>query len=144
IFITDKAPLINLSEDKVNVLWIEYDNQSSTRGLNPALYAEALGQADFCICPLGWGGNWTHRVPESLLRGAIPVLEDEKRYNIGLEDMENCLTAKSGNWAKVIKKAYELDSEKVRNMRLNILSLRERYLLPKAAASRLRKSIGLK
>ncbi|MGB2705966.1 MAG: hypothetical protein WBC74_03845 [Candidatus Omnitrophota bacterium] len=143
IILTDVFPPVNMPVNKINVLWIEYDNQSQKRGLNPAIYAQALGKSDFCICPLGWGGNWTHRVPESLLRGTIPILEDEKRYNIGLKDMETCVVVKGGNWAEAIEKAYYIDYPRVKEMRLNVMKLRKRCLLPHAAALQLRKALRL-
>lgn len=143
VVITASFPPGSVNRNKTNVLWIEYDSRGPKRGLNPAIYAEALNHTDFCICPVGWGGNWTHRVPESLLRGTIPVLEDEKRYNIGLKDMENCIVVKNSDWPAALEKAGKLDFNVIHGMRSNISRLREECILPQAAALRLRKSMGL-
>lgn len=129
---------------KVNVLWYVYGDQGVKRGLAPIHYVSALDQTDFCICPLGWGGNWTHRVIEALLRGAIPILEDWDRYNIGLTDMESCVAVKNQDWVEAIEKAQQCSSEKLFEMRSNIHQIREKHLLPEVASDNLRKAMGLK
>lgn len=135
--------LSNINSNKTNVLWIEYDNEGPKRGLDPKTYAETLGRVDFSICPPGWGQNWTHRVVESLSRGAIPILEDEKIYNIDLTDMKNCIVVKDSNWAEAIDIACGFSVDEIRKIRSNIIELRDKYLLPEVAALRLRTAMQL-
>jgi hypothetical protein len=129
--------------DRINVLWLEYGDEGSRRGLKPPEYLSALHQTDFCICPLGWGGNWTHRVIEAIVCGAIPILEDAGRYNIGLVHLDNCIEVKDNNWQTAVEQAYRLDTEKIMAMRLRLKQLREQCLLPQKASCRLRESVGL-
>lgn len=131
------------TERSMNILWIEYGDQGSKRGLKPPEYIKALNETDFCISPLGWGGNWTHRVIEALVCGAIPILEDADRYNIGLTDMETCISVKNGNWEEAIERATKLEPKEVIAMRSRIEALRENYLLPEIAAHRFRESLNL-
>lgn len=133
----------HISNNKNNVLWIEYGDRDKVRGLSSPDYINALNQTDFCICPLGWGGNWTHRVIESLVRGAIPILEDGERYNIGLTDMKNCIVVKNNNWLEAIEKAEQINLEQLSSIKSNIAEIREKYLLPEAASKKLRESMGL-
>ena len=133
----------SISNNKINVLWIEYGDRDKVRGLSSPDYINALNQTDFCICPLGWGGNWTHRVIESLVRGAIPILEDAERYNIGLTDMKNCIGVKNKNWLEAIKKAEQIKPEQLLNIKSNIAEIRDKYLLPESASKRLRESMKL-
>jgi hypothetical protein len=129
--------------NRTNVLWIEYGDEGSQRGLEPPDYLSTLHQTDFCICPLGWGGNWTHRVIEAIICGAIPILEDAERYNIGLVHLDNCIAVKNNDWQTAIEQAYRLDAEKIIAMRLRLKQLKEQYLLPQKASCRLRESVGL-
>lgn len=132
-----------ISLDRTNLLWLEYGDEGSQRGLKPPEYLSALHQTDFCICPLGWGGNWTHRVIEAILCGAIPILEDEKRYNIGLVHLDNCIVVKHNDWQTAVEQAYQLNFEKIIAMRIKLKQLKEQDLLPQKASYRFRKSVGL-
>jgi hypothetical protein len=138
----EQYPIDTTLDSKVNVLYIEY-RSTGRRGIGSSNYIEALSQTDFCISPMGWGDNWTHRTIEALLRGALPILEDPDRYNIGLQDMQNCIVVRDNNWTEAIERAYQLDAEMLTRMRENTQKLRERYLLPNVAALRLKRSIGL-
>jgi glycosyltransferase involved in cell wall biosynthesis len=124
--------------DRSNVLWIEYGSEGSRRGLKPPEYIDALQQSNFCICPLGWGGNWTHRVIEAIACGSIPILEDEGRYNIDLAHMENCIVVKNKDWQTAIEQACRLSAEEATAMRLRLKQLKEQYLLPQKASCRLK------
>lgn len=132
-----------ISTSNVNILWIEYGDRGSKRGLKPPEYVKALSETDFCICPLGWGGNWTHRVIEALVCGAIPILEDADRYNIGLTDMETCIAVKNSNWEEAIERAAQLNPDEIITMRSKIKTTKENYLLPEVAAHRFRESLKL-
>lgn len=125
-----------IDKNNTRSMWIEYGDDEHHTALAPHQYIEALGQMDFCICPAGWGGNWTHRVIESLCRGAIPILPDHHLYGLDLRDSFTCLTVRGGDWHGVISNALHLPIESVREMRRNILNLRDTLLVPQAAASR--------
>lgn len=124
-------------------LWIAYDYKDFSSSLAPAKYIDAMEISDFSICPRGHGGNWTHRVVESLLRGAIPILADPEQYNVGLEDMKNCIVVKNEMWAEAIERADKLCIHEIIEMRKNIISLRNNFLLPDILAARLRKNMLL-
>lgn len=109
-------------------MWIEYGDEEHHSALAPDKYIEALGQMDFCICPAGWGGNWTHRVVECLCRGAIPILPNPHLYGLGLLDSVTCLIVRDNNWRGAASTALHLPTEKIRQMRRNILILRETLL----------------
>ncbi|NQU95337.1 MAG: hypothetical protein HQ549_03795 [Candidatus Omnitrophica bacterium] len=143
VVLSDKFPPTDMDTEKTKILWIENDLKHPERSLSPGLYADALGDSDFSVCPLGWGGNWTHRVIESLLRGAIPIVEDEKIYNIELADMENCIVVKNADWNEAIERVSGLSLSEICRLRSNIVKLRDEYLLPEVAASRLRKGMLL-
>jgi len=121
-----------------NILWVEYGMEGEERGLPPEVYLDALRNSDFCVCAPGWGG-WTHRVVEALLQGAIPVLDNEKIYQFGLMDNENCIVVRNGDWGDAMERVLSMDVADIRRMRVNIAALRESYLLPEAAAARLRR-----
>lgn len=131
------------TERGMNILWIEYGDRGSKRGLKPPEYVKALNETDFCICPLGWGGNWTHRVIEALVCGAIPILEDADRYNVGLTDMETCIAVKNSNWEEAIERATQLNLNEIITMRSKIKTIKESCLIPEVAAQRFRQSINL-
>ncbi|TAE60374.1 MAG: hypothetical protein EAZ87_06190 [Nostocales cyanobacterium] len=128
-----------------SILWIEYgdDKGEGSRGLSPNDYIDALSESDFCISPLGWGGNWTHRTVEALARGAIPILEDASRYNIGLEDMISCILVKDNNWHEAIIRANNLDENQIYKMRCQIQKICKDHLLPEASAINLTQNLGL-
>jgi len=129
-------PTNDVYRGDTNSLYIEYGD-SGVRGIEPTMFIESLSESDFCISPMGWGNNWTHRTIEALLRGAIPIIEDPDRYNIGLTDMENCILVKNKNWAEAIKRASNINSNDLSTMRLNIKKIVEYYLLPERASQRL-------
>lgn len=138
----NKYPIEVQDNSLDQVLWIEYGDKGAKRGLSSLEYISALSKSKFCICPLGWAG-WTHRVVESLIRGAIPILEDPRNYHIGLSDMENCVVASPGKWDEAIRRAHELSEGEIYTIRYNITELVEQYLMPKNAGNRLRKQMSL-
>jgi len=143
VIFDDYQEKAEISRSSVNTLWIEYGDGGSKRGLKSTEYVKALSETDFCICPLGWGGNWTHRVIEALVCGAIPILEDADRYNIGLTDMKTCIVVKNGDWGEAIERAYRLKPEEIVAMRSRVKMIKENYLIPEVAARRFRQSINL-
>jgi hypothetical protein len=115
--------------------WIEYGDDEHHNALTPEQFISALGQMDFCLCPAGWSG-WTHRVVESLCRGAIPILPDPHLYGLGLRDSVNCISVKGGNWYGSVKNALSMPVHKLQEMRRNVLDLRDTLLMPSAASRR--------
>lgn len=137
------GPETNEPDGSLDVLWIEYGDDDSRRGLPPDRYIDALDSLDFCLCPLGWGGNWTHRVVEALLRGAIPITENEDRYNLGLIDREHCIVVHGGDWEEAVERALKLTPECIAEMRRKISTLAEHRMHPRVAARQLREQMGL-
>jgi hypothetical protein len=128
--------------DVTSVFWIEYGAEGAVRGLDPRTYLAALEKVDFSLCPFGWG-RWSHRVVESLIAGAIPILEEEASYNCGLRDDVNCLVVRDGDWVGAVRRANALPSARRREIRGEIHRLREAALTPEAAAFRCLASLGL-
>lgn len=117
-------------------LWVEYGDNDHHNALSPEKYVKALSEMEFCICPAGWGRNWTHRVIESLCRGSIPILPDCHLYGLGLRDSVNCIVVKDDDWYGSVMRALQLPFPKVQEIRSNVLHLRNHLLFPLAASRR--------
>jgi len=124
-----------ISKANAKVIWIDYGDDGHSNALSPEDYIDTLGEMDFCICPAGWDGNWTHRVIESICRGAIPILPDPHLYGLSLHDSVTCLIVEN-NWASTISRALCLPTSRIRQMRQNLREMRERLLIPSAVAKR--------
>lgn len=143
-YLKDYEPDWQFHPDKTYIFWREYGDRDQIRGLQPPLYINVLRQSDFCICPLGWGGNWTHRVVEALVCGAIPILEDQLRYNIGLADAENCIVVRQGDWSSAIARAAAMPLSQRVEIRTRISQLSAQHLMPEVAAAKFRNLIHLR
>lgn len=124
-----------IEQAKAAPFWIEYGDTEHGSALTPEQFISTLGQMDFCLCPTGWS-RWTHRVVESLCRGAVPILEDAHLYGLGLQDSVNCIMVKDGDWYRSVKAALSLSLEDRQNLRLNVMNLRDKMLMPTEAARR--------
>lgn len=130
---------------KFKVLWIDYGNRiSETRGVPPEKYIEYLSESDFTLCPPGYE-RVTHRVIEALVRGSIPVINEDELYlyDMNLQNEVNCIAVKDGDWIAAIQKILSIKDNQLIQMRYNILAMKEKYLLPEVAAKRLRQKMGL-
>ncbi len=130
---------------KFKVLWIDYGNRiSETRGVSPEKYIEYLSESDFTLCPPGYE-RVTHRVIEALVRGSIPVINEDELYlyDMNLQNEVNCIAVKDGDWIAAIQKILRIKDNQLIQMRYNILAMKEKYLLPEVAAKRLRQKMGL-
>lgn len=121
-----------------NILWVEYGMEGEERGLPSEAYLDVLRNSEFSVCAPGWG-CWTHRVVEALLQGAVPVLDNEEIYHLGLTDNENCIVVRNGEWGDAAERVLSMDADDIRRMRMNIIALKNKYLFPKTAAARLRR-----
>lgn len=117
-----------------DAVWIEYGDDEHHKALTSEQFISKLGEMDFCICPTGWA-RWTHRVIESLCRGAIPILQDTHLYGLGLVDGVNCILVKNNDWFDTVKQALNLPISTLEEMRRNVLALQAR-LVPSAASHR--------
>jgi hypothetical protein len=117
-----------------DAVWIEYGDDEHHKALTSEQFISTLGEMDFCICPTGWA-RWTHRVIESLCRGAIPILQDTHLYGLGLVDGVNCILVKNNDWFDTVKQALNLPISTLEEMRRNVLALRA-MLVPSAASHR--------
>jgi hypothetical protein len=124
------------------VLWVTYGPTDARRGLNGVHYVEATRESEFVLCPLGWGGNWTHRVPESLICGAIPITPYPDRYNLGLRDGLNCLEVRRSNWREAVERALRMQLGERQRLRENILKVRAE-LEPENAARKVRQKLNV-
>lgn len=124
-----------IEQVKATSFWVEYGDTEHHKALTSEQFFSSLGQMDFCLCPTGWS-RWTHRVVESLCRGAIPILEDAHLYGLDLQDSVNCIIVKDGDWYRSVKVALSLPLEELQNLRLNVINLRDKMLMPTDAARR--------
>ncbi len=124
----------NQASGNPEVLWIEYDFNTGTRGIDPELYASALTETEFCLSPPGWGRNWAHRTVEAMVRGAIPVIEDPELYNLPFVDGVNCLIVGGADWAQAVQRCLTCSPAEITRLRGGVLRLREERLLPDVAA----------
>lgn len=122
--------------------WIEYGDNEHQAALTPEHFISALDEMDFCICPAGWS-NWTHRVIESLCRGAIPILPYPHLYGLGLRHSVNSISVRGADWYGSVRHALGLPADTVREMRKNVLDLREALLVPAAASQRFCDQFGI-
>lgn len=128
------------------VMWFEYDHSLpvADRGLSAEEYIDCLSESDFTLCPPGYS-KVTHRVIEALVRGSIPVLNEDELalYDIELNDGENCIAVSKGDWISGINRILTLSYPQLIEMRYNIMAMKEKYLLPETNARRLRYKMGL-
>jgi len=142
-----KSPGLTLVEDESRtgpgkvIVW-----SVNGRRLNLAAYVDILSQSDFVLCIPGT--SWTHRPFESLVRGAIPIIDENnlRIHDVPWVDGENCLIvrqpAKKESWAVAIQRALALRQPEIFKMRERVRALREEWLLPAAFSARLRSKLG--
>jgi len=124
-----------VAEAGVESFWIEYGDDGPRNALTSEQFISTLGEIDFCLCPVGWS-SWTHRVIESLCRGAIPILPASNLYGLDLRDRVNCISVTQDDWYAAVKTALSLPTHKLEEMRRSVLSLRETMLTPSSASRR--------
>jgi hypothetical protein len=124
-----------ISEAGVQSFWIEYGDDEHHKSLAADQFISTLGDMDFCLCPAGWAA-WTHRVVESLCRGAIPILPDPQLYGLELRHLANCISVTGGDWYGAVKYALSVSVQELQEMRNNVLNLRDALLVPSVASRR--------
>ena len=124
-----------LESDKANALkkniWREFSDEKPN-ALEPMEFVDILSNSDFTLCPPGYS-LITHRLIESLLRGSIPILNEDELdiYDLDLKDGVNCIAAASENWEATIKRCFSLTENDLIKIRRNIHSLvKNRILYP--------------
>jgi hypothetical protein len=115
--------------------WIEYGDDEHHLALTPEQFLSVMEDMDFCLCPVGWVA-WTHRVIEALCRGAVPIVPYPHLYGLGLRDSVNCISVKDDDWSGSVTRAISLPAYKVKEMRRNVLKLRDNMLTPSVASRR--------
>lgn len=103
--------------------------------LAPEEFLRILSESDFTLAPPGYS-LVTHRPVEALLRGSIPVLNENELdlYDLGLENGVNCIAVPQGKWFTAIEHIIRMDESEVAGMRRNIQSLvAERVAYPALA-----------
>lgn len=133
----------NFSDLESDLFWLEYDaNTLKKKSLPAKKYIDLLTDSDFTLCPPGYI-SLTHRVIEALVRGSIPIINENelKLYDINLEDKVNCIAVKNNDWVTAVKEAFILKIDRLYQMRSNILNMKNDYLLPEATARRLRQKL---
>jgi hypothetical protein len=136
------------TDDPHDVLWMvradPHDTQWATRDdvVPPKEWPGVLSDADFSLCPPGYERK-THRVVESLVRGAIPILDCPEEYDLGLNDGENCLVVRNGKWVDQVERALKMNQNDVLTMRQSIEKLHSKYLTPESAGKHWLRKCGM-
>jgi len=104
--------------------WHVY-GETGVRGIDPASYLEVLTDSEFTISPPGWGGGYTHRTYEAVLRGSIPIIEDPERYDIPFKDGINCLIANPTQWDEATSRAIALPAEQLFALQIGVADIRK-------------------
>lgn len=115
-------------EKKSSILWsVNPENR-----MPQSSYIPVLRNSDFILCIPGT--SWTHRPFESLISGAIPIIEEYLLpfYNVPFKHMENCIIIKNEKtlqgWKDAIQTAISISPQKIKEMRFNIHSMRSSCL----------------
>jgi hypothetical protein len=124
------------------VMWLPTSPELPNR-IDLQQWPAMLRDCDFCLCPPG-AERKTHRVIESLLQGAIPILDCPDDYDIGLIDGVNCLVALHGDWSGAVQRALACERTKIVLMRRAIADLVHRHLNEQAMARRWLNVMGVK
>jgi len=118
------------------VLWMEYGEGASGRGVTPDEYIDLMTQSDFALSPPGYN-VWTHRTAEAVLRGVIPIMERPEQDNLGLIDGESCIEVHAGRWEEAVARALAMTPEQIAAMRRTVLEKCRTQLLFPAYARRI-------
>ncbi len=135
-------------DNRYKVLWMvrsdPNDPKWATRNdvIPPKEWPNMLSSADFSLCPPGYERK-THRVIESLVRGAIPILDCPTEYDLDLKDGVNCLVVKGKEWTEQVERALKMDQTNVQVMRQSIEELRAKCLTPESAGQHWLRKCGL-
>ncbi|TVP61464.1 MAG: hypothetical protein EA343_14105 [Nodularia sp. (in: Bacteria)] len=136
----------SIKNSNFECVWIEYGNNPAikSQSLSSIEYINCLSNSDFTLCPPGYN-KVTHRVVEALVRGSIPVINrgELQLYDMCLEDGINCIAVDEGNWISSIERLLNISADELTKMRLNILEMKDKHLLPNIFAKKLRKKMGI-
>ncbi len=98
--------------------------------INIKNWLSTLSKSDFFLCP---PGDWPmcHNIIEAMAVGTIPITNYANWLNPSLKDMENCITFNTKkDLIKKIKLVFEMDQEKIMQMKKNVISYYENYYNP--------------
>ncbi len=117
-----------LAQKPLAVLWLAAApaaggrSKADSESIPLSDWPRILQMCDFSLCPPGYEKK-THRVVESLLHGAIPILDCPEEYDIGLRDGENCIAVAGDDWTSAVKRSFDLNFERIRSMRERVRSI---------------------
>lgn len=134
----ESAQFRNIAPAHKESIWHEFSDEKPN-ALAPIEYVDMLSNSDFTLCPPGYS-LITHRLVESLLRGSIPILNQNELdiYDIGLKDDVNCIAAVPENWSAAIDRCFEMSEEEIVTMRNNIRTLVKKRLLYPVSSKEMR------
>ena len=124
------------------IFWHAYTDEAPA-ALGQQEYLDVLTRSDFTVSPPGYS-LVTHRPLEAMLRGSIPVLNDDEReiYGIGLEDGVNCVAVHEGRWDEAMERLLAFPEERIREMRGRIARMYQTHLEYNAASRLIRQHLG--
>jgi hypothetical protein len=152
-----REPIANLIEQKLErndeiinlgpiprahrVIW-HYDRPGGQRPRPYNAYLEQIESAWFCLCLPGYTGT-TNRALEAVLRGAIPVIQQElvKYHCLPLVDRVNSVFVVNGNWEEALVYIASLPKHICLEMQQQVIQTGRSQASLKAMARRLVRNI---
>jgi hypothetical protein len=105
------------------MVWHAYTD-AQPAALSGAQFLQALTDSDFTLSPPGYS-LVTHRPVEALLRGSIPILNQDELdlYALDLVDGVNCIAVPPGGWAAAIDRIQRMEQPEIVAMRRHVQAL---------------------
>lgn len=119
------------NRQRKNMVWHVYSD-AHPAALSPQEFLRTLTESDFTLSPPGYS-LVTHRPVEALLRGSIPVLNEDELdlYDLDLADGVNCIAVPAGEWTDAMDRVIRMGEAEILAMRRNIQAmLTERVAYP--------------
>jgi hypothetical protein len=100
--------------------------------VDPADWLPRLSKTDFFICPPGYSMPMCHNVIEAMAVGSVPIINYPEWFNPPLRHMENCVSFYDRkDLIKKIRSIFELEQQKISEMRNQAIDYYEKHLSPR-------------
>jgi hypothetical protein len=136
--VQDGSAIQLLPNDEIHRIIWHYDRSGSTRERSYEAYIHDLDSAWFSLCLPGFTGT-TNRVLESILRGSVPIIQEElvPFHRLPLLDGVNAIFVKGGQWVVAIHQISQINNLNRLIMQRNVFKLVESSASLSAISKRL-------
>ncbi len=112
------------AQDKTWPVFWNYDRKTRSRERDFEAYLQELEQSWFCLCLPGHTKT-TNRALECLLRGSIPVIQEEQVlfHNLHLMDGFNAVFVRNGDWPSALRRFSQTTIQERLLLQQNVLHL---------------------